>query len=538
MNLPILSSKFFDHYSPDLGFFTKWRDIYLWNDQIMPIYEWQDILYVGCVRLPGTLPDTDKKIIFLLCEPEALKKVWYNFEGTVVISRDISRNPDQPKSQQKVAPLKASIPTPIGPEEAILKFEIANPTVPSNHSIEQVQTLSLDMEKQEVHPPPHQTHPELTQNYQSANSREPEAANKKNEIEIQETHFDTDNGISSQKNTSLNTLEISQESFASPEPEAPKTTSEMKNDVKVTPSASPQSIASDPMEALMAQHNASSESSEAFSLEDGTGEHQNKEDSASDSKQDSSEESEGLELLDLGAGPGSPVNINSQASPTTESGFNLEPIGQNAAEEKNKKTLVSNFNDSGEKTLEISAGNLLATEESPTAKPEESPNKEKPPATTEKQTPSKSLLKSPPLEPWAEKVISEVKLEYQKVMILIRNGDQIKPWRWDEDFMSNSPTLTNYSLIPASPFRIVHRTHKSYHGYVVSNEFNQKFFAQWNNDETPEHLTIAPIMSNDILVGMLLAIGKKSADTKGCLQLVEDKAATLSSNMSAAPTAA
>jgi GAF domain-containing protein len=85
---------------------------------------------------------------------------------------------------------------------------------------------------------------------------------------------------------------------------------------------------------------------------------------------------------------------------------------------------------------------------------------------------------------------------------------------------------------------VVHRTHKPFHGYVVPNDLNNKFFAQWNASQTPEHLTIAPVMIDDHVIGMLLAIGEKTADTKACLHLAESLANSIASQIKQATKAA
>jgi hypothetical protein len=137
MSLPILSSQFFDKHTPDLGFFSKWRSFYQWSDQILPIYEWNDVLYVACLQPPKKFPPTTQKIVFLLCDPEALKNVWYSFEGTVVYSRPPSLNVAPPAmpgaSAYKPAPLE------IEPEPAAALPNLAP------EALEEEQAFALDL---------------------------------------------------------------------------------------------------------------------------------------------------------------------------------------------------------------------------------------------------------------------------------------------------------------------------------------------------------------------------------------------------------
>jgi hypothetical protein len=137
------------------------------------------------------------------------------------------------------------------------------------------------------------------------------------------------------------------------------------------------------------------------------------------------------------------------------------------------------------------------------------------------------------LEPWAEKLFADIGAHYQKSMILLKSGDQVKPWKWNANFHPSTPAISSISLLQASPFRIVHRTHKPFHGYVIINEINEKFFAQWNNGKIPELLTITPILIEDHAIGMLLAIGDSSADTKPCLQMMETLAGNVAKQIQA-----
>lgn len=527
MNVPILSSKFFEKFTPDLGFFTKWRDLYNWNDQLMPIYEWQGILYVGCASLPGTQPSTQQKIVFLLCDPEELKRVWYNFEGTVVVSRS--------KSVPASTNLKPQIPEPSFHAEPVIKFNLEETPLMQSLDASIADTPAVGPDKFAVakHKPeptlaaPEELElPELTLSYQSPNSIDLtgsyvdslDSATSVQEIRPAKVAPENPNtpAITEEQASeaiSESTMEIQLDSIrdniAAIEIQPPSTAAAAETQQpKVTPSASPQSVSLDPMEALMAEHGQGAAQSVAQFSE-------TTEEETDHPKAEVA--SEGLELLDLG---GAIVPPSLQATVSSEGSIKLEPLA--AAETP------------AAATTEAAAPQTTILTTTAASSVDQKTNSE----ARDKQSVGKTQLKSPPLETWAEKALSEVKLEFEKVMILLRTGDQVKPWRWDEDFKSNSATLATYSLIPASPFRIVNRTHKSYHGYVVSNEANQKFFAQWNNNEVPEHMTIAPIVKQDVVIGMLLAIGKKTADTKGCLQLVEDKAAALAQHLIASQNAA
>ena len=109
---------------------------------------------------------------------------------------------------------------------------------------------------------------------------------------------------------------------------------------------------------------------------------------------------------------------------------------------------------------------------------------------------------------------------YQKSMILLAENEEARPWKWSEQFHPEA-TINSISFATPNPFRIVSRSQKPYHGYVVSNESNDKFFEEWNEAKTPDHLTVAPILIEENLVRFLVGFGDKSADNKNSLMLCE-----------------
>lgn len=61
MVTPILNRRFFQDHPPSPAIYQKWREFYEWTDQILPVYEWQDVVYVGCLALPKEFPLGPKK---------------------------------------------------------------------------------------------------------------------------------------------------------------------------------------------------------------------------------------------------------------------------------------------------------------------------------------------------------------------------------------------------------------------------------------------------------------------------------------------
>lgn len=129
----------------------------------------------------------------------------------------------------------------------------------------------------------------------------------------------------------------------------------------------------------------------------------------------------------------------------------------------------------------------------------------------------------------------KIHASYEKTMILIKDGKNLRPWKWDDHFHCGSNQVMSVDLNKPSPFRIVFRTQKPYHGHVVENEINKEFYKNWNEGIMPEHLTLAPIIVGEHVVGMLLAIGKQTANDKSHLLLCENLAIQLGQKIEADP---
>jgi hypothetical protein len=129
------------------------------------------------------------------------------------------------------------------------------------------------------------------------------------------------------------------------------------------------------------------------------------------------------------------------------------------------------------------------------------------------------------------KVIDPLLPYYNKIMILLKRDSVLSPWLWNANFTPSEQDPQSVSLEKPSPFRIVDRTLKSYHGYVVDGEVQEAFFDNWNNSEVPDVLTISPVVIQDQLVAAVLAIGDKNMNQKTSLQNCEKSAEILKQHM-------
>ena len=112
---------------------------------------------------------------------------------------------------------------------------------------------------------------------------------------------------------------------------------------------------------------------------------------------------------------------------------------------------------------------------------------------------------------WLSEIFEWTEEYFEKSMLLLRDGITLRPWKWTTGFQSVADTPSGISLEEASAFRIVFRTNKTFHGYVVSSPINNKFFNEWNMPEPVGTLTIAPILIDDSLLGVLVGFSSVAA---------------------------
>lgn len=119
--------------------------------------------------------------------------------------------------------------------------------------------------------------------------------------------------------------------------------------------------------------------------------------------------------------------------------------------------------------------------------------------------------------------LSQMKTQFEKSMILTLDDQetQAMAFAWDENFKDVKDAASSIILNSPSIFNIVSSTQKPFHGYISPNPINESFFADWNNGRVPEHVTIAPILIKEKVVGMLMGFGTKNTYNKISLNLAE-----------------
>ncbi len=77
--IPILKKEFFDHNTTQLQFWNQVKNKEDWNEFFLPIYQWENIIYAGCVEPPT---QTKSQIVALLVDPEQLQFCWKQIQSS------------------------------------------------------------------------------------------------------------------------------------------------------------------------------------------------------------------------------------------------------------------------------------------------------------------------------------------------------------------------------------------------------------------------------------------------------------------------
>ena len=438
----------------------------------MPIYEWQGVLFVGCLQPPTDFPKTAEKVVFVLCEPKALQEIWYEFQGTVVADR--------------------------------------KPALPPSMKTKDTHSISMDLSNFKLEVEPAENEPALDFSLDSPLDSDPMEETRSDEPSLMELSAELDH-LTEAGNEPLPAhsahAELSNDDLNSFEP-------------LVEPVANVTDLLQDGLEA-----------ESAF-------------DSTEESADESVKETNHEDLLDLSTAT-APITLQ----PLGNSALKIpEPVEAPESMELTMDDLEkTKASQKAEKFPPKPAAPKPASPAQAKAKTSPEIEKRAHPTKTEILLSSVSseitrtatmVLNSTPadqLDSWVQEIFKEMGQEYKKSMILLKSGDQIKPWKWDANFVHDSTLTHGYPLHHASPFRIALRTQKPYHGYVIQNDLVTKFFSEWNGAQIPTHLTIVPIVIDDHVIGMLLGIGEKTAEAKTCLQMVEKLAGQISKRIKDKP---
>lgn len=119
-------------------------------------------------------------------------------------------------------------------------------------------------------------------------------------------------------------------------------------------------------------------------------------------------------------------------------------------------------------------------------------------------------------------LFNELKAHYQQSMILLFQGETLKPWKWESSWSPKSKSaFEGFQHNQPGLFRILYRTKHPYHGYVVDSPIHQKFFGDWGFEGFPHHVTALPVKVDGHLTAAVLCIGDESATSESTLVAAE-----------------
>jgi len=83
MSLPVLNPHFFDTHKPSENFFQKWKNSATWSESLLPIYEWENCVFIGINQNTyneNTQPDFSFPHVLILVDPQVLKNIWLSYQ--------------------------------------------------------------------------------------------------------------------------------------------------------------------------------------------------------------------------------------------------------------------------------------------------------------------------------------------------------------------------------------------------------------------------------------------------------------------------
>jgi hypothetical protein len=108
------------------------------------------------------------------------------------------------------------------------------------------------------------------------------------------------------------------------------------------------------------------------------------------------------------------------------------------------------------------------------------------------------------------------------ILVAIDPGElHAVPVSWSDAINPRSKDLEKLDLNEPSIFKTVASTLKSYHGYIVLNESNEKFFEFWNQGQVPGNITMVPLIVRNKLVGMWMGLGESNTYNWNSLKQME-----------------
>jgi hypothetical protein len=125
---------------------------------------------------------------------------------------------------------------------------------------------------------------------------------------------------------------------------------------------------------------------------------------------------------------------------------------------------------------------------------------------------------------------------YSKAFLATKAGNSLRIVTWPTTHTKGQDAEFDFSLGTPSPFRIVLRTEKPYHGHVIHSPYLDGFFQSWNGGQYPEVLTVVPLHLTGNTLGFVIAFGNGAAIGKAGLNAIDKLSQDLLRDWPAVPS--
>lgn len=128
---------------------------------------------------------------------------------------------------------------------------------------------------------------------------------------------------------------------------------------------------------------------------------------------------------------------------------------------------------------------------------------------------------APSIDGHARTLLTQLPEVYSKAFLATKAGNSLRIVAWPTTHMMSQDAEFDFSLGTPSPFRIVLRTEKPYHGHVIHSPYLDGFFQSWNGGQYPEVLTVVPLHLIGDTLGFVIAFGNGAAIGKAGLNAID-----------------
>ncbi len=99
-----------------------------------------------------------------------------------------------------------------------------------------------------------------------------------------------------------------------------------------------------------------------------------------------------------------------------------------------------------------------------------------------------------------------LKEDYKKLMFVecAANGQYLPRFVYGDWHITDLTWKTSVNITDPNIFRIVYNSKLPFHGTIVDNEFNKRYYQWWTNNKRPDFATVYPFHYNQFLYGFLV----------------------------------